>query len=259
MSILAEKVILHPDDKNIKLDFRKLNKFIKDNTALNSEVSPIRFKKSSLKNIAEEFALCRIRELGSKATPQDIDYELRYLSGKASAGALYDGFRLSLCYQGLIKLDDNIHIVLTNRLVATYDDAKRLHARSNILAPVSIISFSGIVEGPAKPKEYYAIKHKFTVLGLWEQNEPMVKEKFKKKFIDYGDKRIVEVVKGFILQAIVFAAEGEAFCKDKKCRLFNAHWQEDLIFSQVKSGVLCARHKKIINSIKEGVKNAGKN
>ena len=81
----------------------------------------------------------------------------------------------------------------------------------------------------------------------------MAKGKFKGKFIDYKDRRSNEVLKGYIAQALFFHITGEPFCSQKNCRLYNAHWQEDLIFSQIKSGEFCAKHRKVLSKIKEAV------
>jgi len=40
---------------------------------------------------------------------------------------------------------------------------------------------------------------------------------------------MMEVAKGYALQAIVFHSTGDAFCGDENCRFFNAHWQEGMI------------------------------
>jgi len=58
------------------------------------------------------------------------------------------------------------------------------------------------VEGPAKPKEYYLYKQKYIQLGIWDTEEAGLKERFKNRFIDYGDKRMNEVLKGYIAQAL---------------------------------------------------------
>jgi hypothetical protein len=42
---------------------------------------------------------------------------------------------------------------------------------------------------------------------------------------------------------------GEAFCDKTECRLFNAHWQKDLIYSQLENGKLCERHQKILEKM----------
>ena len=138
-------------------------------------------------------------------------------------------------------------IIITKRLFATLDTIdKHIHLRSSLYSYPSIISLSGIVEAPAKPREYYLSKQSLSFTGLWELEEPRIKEKLKGRFIDYDDKRIPEILKGLVSQAMFFYLKGEPFCKVKKCRLYNAHWQEDLIYSQIKSGKFCAKHSKVL-------------
>ncbi|MDP3732467.1 MAG: hypothetical protein Q8R31_05575 [Candidatus Omnitrophota bacterium] len=149
------------------------------------------------------------------------------------------------------KKSNACHIILTNRLFATLDVDKRPHIRAAIFSYPCIISASGIVEGPAKPKEYYLYKQKYTQLGIWDIEEAKIKKKFKGRFIDYADKRMNEVLKGYVAQALFFYITGEPFCPDKSCRLYNAHWQEELIYAQIKSGEFCAAHKKILKEIKK--------
>ncbi len=148
------------------------------------------------------------------------------------------------------KSNDACHIIITHKLFATYDEDKKLHIRASIYSFPSVISLSGIVEGPAKPKEYYVYKDKFSKLGVWPIEEPKIKKKFKLRFIDYADKRMTKVLKGYISQVVFFYLIGDPFCDDRKCRLFNAHWQEDLIYAQIKMGGFCPRHKDILSILK---------
>lgn len=142
-------------------------------------------------------------------------------------------------------------IIVTKRLIGTIGDSdKRMHLRSSVLSYPSVISLSGIVEAPAKPREYYLAKQSLQGSGLWELEEARLKQKLKKQFIDYNDKRMPEVVKGLSAQALFFYLKGEPFCESKKCRLYNAHWQEDLIFAQIKSGKLCAKHSRVLEKLK---------
>ena len=147
------------------------------------------------------------------------------------------------------KIKDACHIILSPKIFATLDENKRLHIRAAIFGFPSVISTSGIVEGPAKPKDYYIYKQKYTQLGIWNIEEAKLKRKFKGRFIDYEDKRMNEVLKGYIAQALFFYITGEPFCNKKDCRLFNAHWQEDLIYSQIKRGRFCRSHKAILKKI----------
>jgi hypothetical protein len=183
----------------------------------------------------------------------DISIRLIELKKEAvkTRGLLFDFINTKKAFDSLkyARAEDACHILLTNKLFATLNEDKRPHIRAAIFGYPSIISASGIVEGPAKPREYYLYKQKYTRLGVWEIEEPRLKEKFKGRFIDYQDKRMSEVLKGYVSQALFFYITGEPFCPDKSCRLYNAHWQEDLIYSQIKSGEFCAVHKKILLDI----------
>jgi hypothetical protein len=97
-----------------------------------------------------------------------------------------------------------------------------------------------VVEAPAKPRDFY-LKQQLGASLL------TLKEEFKGKFIDYNDLRLTEVMKGYVMQALFFHITGNPFCKNKNCRLYNAHWQEDLIQAQLTSkNDFCAQHEKIL-------------
>ena len=145
---------------------------------------------------------------------------------------------------------DSCHIVLTNKLFATFDRDMRTHIRAAIYSFPSVISTSGIVEGPAKPRQYYFYKQKYASVGMWNIEEEKVKNKFRGRFIDYGDRRIGGVLKGYLAQAVFFYILGEPFCAQKGCRLFNAHWQEDLIYSQLKNAAFCKKHQALLKTLR---------
>ncbi|HEY4705069.1 MAG TPA: DUF6775 family putative metallopeptidase, partial [Thermoplasmata archaeon] len=46
------------------------------------------------------------------------------------------------------------------------------------------------------------------------------------------------------------------FCEDPDCRLFNAHWQAELIRAQVESGRLCARHRAVAARVRQALGSA---
>lgn len=145
---------------------------------------------------------------------------------------------------------DARNIILTDKIFASFDDDKWPHIRAAIYSYPCVISLSGIVEGPAKPREFYLYKQRYSALGTWPLEEAGVRRKFKGQFIDYQDPRMSEVVKGYIAQAVFFYMTGDPFCENKACRLFNAHWQKDLIYSQVTRGKFCRQHNKVLKSIK---------
>lgn len=154
--------------------------------------------------------------------------------------ALYDGFELQRMIAPKFQMDI-VHIIFTDLLTCTFsEDDWRYHARAVICGTPSIISTTGIVEAPAKPREFYAPQFGMDANSL--------KKKLAGRFIDYGDSRMTEVATGYVLQALFFfVTGGEPFCESDSCRLYNAHWQEDLIRTQVENPVLCLKHMSLAN------------
>lgn len=156
---------------------------------------------------------------------------------------LYDGFVLQRLLAELIPDAemDHLHIIFTSLLTCTFnEDDWRYHGRTVVCGTPSIISTTGIVEAPAKPREFYLAQY-----GMADVSS--IKKKFAGRFIDYGDSRINAAAAGYALQAaFFFVTDGEPFCEDKDCRLFNAHWQEELIHMLEKPR-LCSRHQGMVN------------
>ena len=160
---------------------------------------------------------------------------------------MYDGFELQKILRYLNEDNETLHIILTNRLTCTFDENdSRYHGRAVICANPSIISTTGIIEAPAKPKEYYFEVMKLKAQGL---DIKSAKEKYKGKFLEYNDKRLTKILEGYILQVIFYNITGESFCEDIECRLNNAHWQKDLLFSQLEISKLCKKHNEILANL----------
>lgn len=157
---------------------------------------------------------------------------------------LYDGFVLQRLLRSAISEgesdSDHIHVVITDKLVCTFDeDDWRYHARTVVCGTPSILSSAGIVEGPAKPKEYYYLSAGFS-------DPHLLRKQFAGRFIDDGDKRINDALSVYVLQAIFFfITNGEPFCDQQECLLYNAHWQEELIRILANPG-FCSRHAKML-------------
>ena len=178
----------------------------------------------------------------------EVQFELRLLEepSKSVPGILYDGFRYATLLRDLLTPRERslrvLHIVFAHRLLGTFDADGRYHARAVVCSFPSVVSTSGIVEGPAKPKEYYTVKAQLSI-ALGAVPFEAAKQPFAGKFIDYDDPRLTEVAKGYALQAAMYHITHEPFCEDGSCRLFNAHWQSELIEAQIESGRLCVRHE----------------
>lgn len=156
---------------------------------------------------------------------------------------LYDGFELQQIFAQAIpekeKSLEHLHVIFTDLLACTFsEDDLRYHARTVICGTPSIISVPGIVEAPAKPREFY-------INLSFGMDAESAKKSVAGRFIDYGDTKAVDAATNFALQAMFFfLTEGEPFCDNPTCRLFNAHWQEDLI-KTLKNPVLCSQHQEI--------------
>jgi hypothetical protein len=157
---------------------------------------------------------------------------------------LYDGFLVQRIFAEVIPAAErnHVHIILTKLLLGTFsEDDWRYHARTVVCGTPSIISTTGIVEAPAKPREFYLAQ----LGGLTDVSS--LKKRLAGRFVDYGDDRMTAAATMYALQALFFfVADGEPFCDDKGCRLYNAHWQEELIHV-IEKETFCPHHKRIAN------------
>ncbi len=177
--------------------------------------------------------------------PMEIRVEEKALEQeKAPPGVIYEGFEFMKMLRSLIPPEEVkhnlLHIYITDRLLATFTD--RYHLRAVILGYPCVISTSGIVEAPAKPKEFYIERRLFS--------GSVIKERYAGMFIDYGDPRLTEVVKGYVAMAVFYQFMQEVFCSNNKCRLYNAHWQQELIEAQLSEPEFCERHREMLKKFR---------
>ena len=163
---------------------------------------------------------------------------------------MYDAFEIqNIIYDVVTESDlnpDNLHIAFTNKLICTYDTTDtRYHSRTVICSNPAIISTTGMIEAPARPKEYYFEVMKYKMQGLSIQD---IKKRYDQKFLNYHDKRLSKIAEGYLLQAVFYYLTGDAFCDNLNCRLNNAHWQKDLLYSQLKIGKLCDKHQALLDN-----------
>lgn len=216
-----------------------------------------------INSLAERIAQIRIsnlnvQEISFAPLSAEIEYEKRKIeeSNHKSLGILYHGFKLQRVLSELIPKEEkelkHLHIIFTNQLFGSWSQSDgRYHARVSIYGLPTIISITGLVEAPAKPKEYYLLKREYHTLGMRENVISDLKRKFQGHFIDYDDPRTTEVMKGYAMQALFYYLVGNPFCQNKNCRLYNAHWQEDVIHAQLKSPYeFCPFHQEILDSLR---------
>jgi hypothetical protein len=260
-----KKIIIYREPAISEINIEKLTNFLEYNFSVKVEIKDNIFKEISLEDI-KKLSNIRITDIKNpfsehKSNNMEIEFEKKICQDSSLMNRtikvedaeeiiqvfMYDGFELQKILRYLNDDNETLHIILTNRLTCTFDENDcRYHARAVICANPAIISTPGIIEAPAKPREYY-----FEVLKLKAQGLDIksAKEKYREKFLEYNDKRLTKVLEGYILQVIFYNITGESFCEDTGCRLNNAHWQKDLLFSQIEISKLCEKHNEILSNL----------
>ncbi|NWF94272.1 MAG: hypothetical protein HXY46_15345 [Syntrophaceae bacterium] len=241
------------------MDLKDLKDYLQEKTAIQVSLKGNIFgglSEDQVEMIAQKVARLRIKDpwkgpLSEKTLEGEVAYEQERINDREWKlfGILYEG----VLYQELLrdfilegKLNDrNCTILLTNQLIATRDqDDLRYHIRTSLYGFPHILSIPGFVSAPAKPREFYVKRQ----MGIPVQ---ILKEEYKGRFLDHGDSRTTEVLKGYVMQALFFQLTGDPFCEDQDCRLFNSHWQEEMLHAQLDGKYeFCPRHEAILDKIK---------
>lgn len=251
------KVIIYDEPSVPEIKINNLADFIKKTFSINTEIRKNIFNGYDL-DLAKKIASCRIVntkkpfQMYSPST-EEVEFEKESFvdSSIIKNIIMYDGFEFQKIISNLISDDENyinyFHIVFTNRLTCTYDfNDYRYHGRAIICSNPSIISTTGIIEAPAKPREYYMDLISNMAKGL---NVDSLKKKYQGSYLEYHDQRLGKVAEGYVMQALFYFLTGNAFCENQNCRLFNPHWQKDLLRSQIEIGKLCEKHQHILKEL----------
>jgi len=190
--------------------------------------------------VARKMAEARVKSLYQptevQPLPKEVEVEERWLRRGRRSILPYDGLKVMAVLRDLIppeeKKMDCMHIVYTTILFGTYTD--RYHARYMLCGFPDMISITGLVEAPARPREYYTFP-KHVSGGEW---------------LEYGDKRLTKVAKGCTLRCLFYHLLEEGECMNKNCILYNAHWQRELLSSAFLRGDLCPKHQRMLTLLK---------
>ena len=253
------KIILYNEPSVLEIDIKKLKKFIENIFQIKIEIRNNIFEninEKTCENIASS-RIFNLKKTFQKHIPSieeiSIELENKDMSNKEEM-ILYDGIELSNIITELIpneeKNQDILNIIFTNKLTCTFDENDfRYHARALVGSNPIIISTTGTIEAPAKPKQYYLD----LMTNFSKEEIEEIKKKYKGQFLEYGDSRMPDIIEGYVLQAIFYYETGDAFCDNNQCRLFNSHWQKDLFISQVDNKKMCKKHEEILIKIKNKI------
>ena len=255
--------MLYGDEATPVLDADEVARYLERTLGISAAAKPdfIRRFGGKRKGLAESMAEARVHDVSRPFSLEEpaygeVAFERRSLEepGKRSPGVLYDGLRLQKTFREMLPARERTlrvqHIVFTSRLIGTFESDGRYHAHVNLCGYPSIVSTSGVVEAPARPREYYLLKQRFIEAGEAVPFE-LLKERFSGQFIDYDDPRLTEVLKGYALQCAVYSITKESFCAKKTCRLFDAHWQAEMIAAQLGGERFCEKHSALLKAIKD--------
>ena len=202
--------------------------------------------------LPERFAAARVlspydRETGNTMIGI-VRYEERMLDHpEREGGVLYDGLQVQSALNDALPPDErgleHLHVAVLDRAIGTWGDHDgRWHKRVNVLGQPAIVSVPGLYEAPAKPEAYYKEKQRHALLSGDAPPREVLESQVEGDFLIEDDPRTTDALKGYVLQAVHYLETGEAFCPDERCRLFNAHYHEDLVAAQLREPEFCADH-----------------
>lgn len=201
--------------------------------------------------LPEEFARTRVlapfdRETGNTMLGI-VRYEERALANPERAGGvLYDGNAVQRALNARLPSTESslasLHVILLDRVLATWGADGRWHKRVNILGQPALLSVPGLYEAPAKPEAYYKEQQRHALLSGDSPPREVLESTVEGDFLVEDDPRTTDALKGCVLQAVHLVDHGRAFCDTEHCRLFNAHYQADLITAQLRDPEFCDHH-----------------
>jgi len=203
-------------------------------------------------DLPERFAEARVTDPHDPATGNTmlgiVRYEERALGDpEREGGVLYDGNQVQSALNATLPAEeaglDHAHVALLDRAIGTWGDHDgRWHKRVAVLGQPSIVSVPGLYEAPAKPEAYYKEKQRNALLSGDSPPREVLENQVEGDFLIEDDPRTTEALRGYVLAAVHLLETGEAFCETEGCRLFDAHYQEDLVEAQLQLPEFCDDH-----------------
>jgi hypothetical protein len=211
------------------------------------EVAPqIRFRvKGTPKDIIDLIASARLipnSELHDDAPLKGNERDARRIldEGMDDSRSLYvDALSLQRSLYPLSKGKDVI-VVHPFLMLTWHRYDSRYHARIVSLGYPSLLSVPGIVEAPARPREYYMMQ----MSGKRTTKE--LDALFKGRFLTFDDD-LTPYIGVYVLQCAFHLLFGKGLCIAPGCALYDSHRQADLMQAPKKG--LCKVHRTLLGSI----------
>ena len=196
------KVILYDEPAVPEIQLERLGNFLREEFPVEIEIRENFFHCSSRK-IYQKIGETRIFDLkkpyqkNNFNTFTEIENENKGNVDNEER-ILYDGFEFHNAISEFIPVDENnieiFHVIFTDKITCTFDENDfRYHSRALIGCNPAIISTTGMIEAPAKPKQYY-----LDLITNFHQEKNEEIKKYKGQFLEYHDPRISEITEGYL-------------------------------------------------------------
>ncbi|HHY37763.1 MAG TPA: hypothetical protein GX507_02430 [Clostridia bacterium] len=261
--IPLERVYLYSEPRCQSLHVEEIARYLRDNLGERVEVieredfwaTTLRhMQRGEIEAVGLKWAQSRVLDPASHVVsrqplPQEVIYEVKRLTdtGSRAWGILYDAWEVVKIALDLLPIAErslrNLHVLFTNQLIATWEALEgRYHAMVAAFALPCVISTTGIAVAPARDRGWYALKY---LLGRGLEEVGLAFDEINRLEVD--DEKLTEVCKGLVLQCVFYHLTGNPFCDDHSCRLYNAHWQREMVYAQLRPGAcLCKRHRQML-------------
>jgi len=114
-----------------------------------------------------------------------------------------------------------------------------------VLGQPALVSVPGLYEAPAKPENYYKEKQRHALLSGDTPPREVLENQVEGDFLVADDPRTTDALYGYVLGSYHYLETGEAFCDRECCRLFNAHYHEELIDAQLREPAFCSEYAQL--------------
>ena len=257
------RIFLYDDPDTAGLDIDLLGAFLADTVPAVSIQVRTDFFTSQLARFPEEQRDVLVEQLSQKLDEARVENlvhpaERHRLPPESpdveEENLIYEGAGLSAILRMLVPPDEAsercLHIVLLSHDLGQWLEGEPLlHRRVAILGEPSLISTNDIVQSPALPRRYRFMRAQVAWFGADDDLEELA-EQFEGETIGYGDPRLNEVLKGYLLQAVVYRTSGETGCDDTGCRLHIAYSHDEIVATQTAGGRgLCAYHHDFLQTL----------
>lgn len=196
--------------------------------------------------LAQQLARIQINNL---VKPSERKYLPPLSPAEKGYDIIYDAYAWQSLWRALLPAAEarlsQIHIIFTAHYFGVWPaNAAYLQLRGAIFGIPTIISTSGLIELRVLSKRYHFLRQQLAMFGLGEEAEE--EQLLGIMSFGFGDRRINEIGKSYLLQALFYHWTGEIGCEEPYCVLSEEQSMEEKLRQMQRQHLtFCERHQKI--------------